>query len=103
MADLDCAAGRNELARGGDAQRPHERCVLHAKLLGEGDEHIVEGFVRPLGKFLKFGQHLREHVERDLAVGLGLLVRVELNAVLGKSIEEVDFFGNVGELFAAGL
>ena len=63
----------------------------------------MDGVVRPLGKALKLGQDLIEHVERDLAVGLGLLVRVELNAVLGESIEEVDLFGNIGELFAAGL
>ena len=63
----------------------------------------MDGVVRPRGKALELGQDLIEHVERDLAVGLGLLVRVELNAVLGKSIEEVDLFGNIGELFAAGL
>lgn len=103
MANFDSAAGRDELARNGDAQRPHERRVLHAELFGERDEHVVDGVVRPRGKALELGQDLIEHVERDLAVGLGLLVRVELNAVLGKSIEEVDLFGNVGELFAAGL
>ena len=63
----------------------------------------MDGIIRPLGKALELGQDLIEHVERDLAVGLGLLVRVEINAVLGKSIEEVDLFGNIGELFAAGL
>lgn len=103
MANFDSAAGRDELARNGDAQRPHERRVLHAELFGERDEHVVDGVVRPRGKALELGQDLIEHVERDLAVGLGLLVRVELNAVLGKSIEEVDLFGNIGELFAAGL
>ena len=103
MANFDSAAGRDELARNGDAQRPHERRVLHAELFGERDEHVVDGVVRPRGKALELEQDLIEHVERDLAVGLGLLVRVELNAVLGKSIEEVDLFGNVGELFAAGL
>ncbi len=35
MANFDSAAGRDELARNGDAQRPHERRVLHAELLGE--------------------------------------------------------------------
>ena len=63
----------------------------------------MDGIIRPLRKALELGQDLIEHVERDLAVGLGLLVRVELSAVLGKSIEEVDLFGNIGELFAAGL
>ena len=63
----------------------------------------MDGIIRPRGKALELGQDLIEHVERDLAVGLGFLVRVELNAVLGKSIEEVDLFGNIGELFAAGL
>ena len=63
----------------------------------------MDGIIRPRGKALELGQDLIEHVERDLAVGLGLLVRVELDAVLGESIEEVDLFGNIGELFAAGL
>ena len=103
MANFDSAAGRDELARNGDAQRPHERRVLHAELLGERDEHVMDGIIRPRGKALELGQDLIEHVERDLAVGLGLLVRVELDAVLGESIEEVDLFGNIGELFAAGL
>ena len=35
MANFDSAAGRDELARNGDAQRPHERRVLHAELLGK--------------------------------------------------------------------
>ena len=103
MANFDSAAGRDELARNGDAQRPHERRVLHAELFGERDEHVMDGIIRPRGKALELGQDLIEHVERDLAVGLGLLVRVELDAVLGESIEEVDLFGNIGELFAAGL
>ena len=103
MANFDSAAGRDELARNGDAQRPHERRVLHAELFGERDEHVMDGIIRPRGKALELGQDLIEHVERDLAVGLGLLVRVELNAVLGESIEEVDLFGNIGELFTTGL
>lgn len=53
----------------------------------------MDGIIRPLGKALELGQDLIEHVERDLAVGLGLLVRVELNAVLGKSIEKSTFSG----------
>ena len=63
----------------------------------------MDGIIRPLRKALELGQDLIEHVERDLAVGLGLLVRVELNALLINRIKELYLFGNIGELFAAGL
>ena len=103
MAELHGAAGRDELAGDGNAQRPHERRILYAELLGERDEHIVKGAAAPLGKRFEPGQHLAEHVERDRGVGLGLLVGVAFRVIVGKAVEEIDLFGNIGQLFTACL
>ena len=96
-ADLDRAAGRYRLSCDGDAHRPHYLGVLAPARFRHAGHRGEDALVVPVLNRLEHGEHFAERLKRAGLVGLGLFVDVQRRVVIGKSVEKVELFGDVGE------
>ena len=63
----------------------------------------MDGVRRPVGQLLQHGNGGLQHGFADLGIGLGFLVGEEVDAVFRAGVEEIHLFGDLRQLFAAGL